>query len=114
MNSCGSSRLVMNLIPVIKKLWNGASYPTDSLKCKYSEAKITNPNSNTYSCLQQSYADHISFIGENEESSESTSFLNKLKATRIAANINRLIIGHININSIWNKSEIVLKATLIY
>ena len=108
LNSCGSSRLEMNLIPVIKKLWNGASYPTDSLKCKYLEAKITNPNSHTCSCLEQLYADNISFIGENEESSESTSFFNKLKATRIAANINRLMIGHININSVWNKSEIAL------
>ena len=43
-------------------------------------------------------------IDENEDSSESTSFLNKLKATRIA-NINRLMINHINTNSIRNKFE---------
>ena len=95
----------MNLIFVIKKLWNDASYPTDSPEYKYSEAKTI---------LEQSPTDNISFIDEKDESSESTSFLNKLKATRIATNINRLMIGHININSIWNKSEIVLKATLIY
>ena len=71
-----------------------------------SEAKITNPNTNIYSCLEQSSTDKISFIDENEESSESTSFLNKLKATRIA-NINRLMIGHININSIRNKFEML-------
>ena len=39
-----------------------------------------------------------SFIAENEESSVSTFFLNKLKARRIT-NINRLMI-HININTI--------------
>ena len=64
-----------------------------------SEAKITKPNTNIYSCLEQSSTDKISFIDESEESSESTSFLNKLKATHIA-NTNRLMIGHVNINSI--------------
>ena len=59
-----------------------------------------------YSCLEQSSTNNIRFIDENEESSESTSFLNKLKATRIA-NINRLMIGHININSIRNKFEML-------
>ena len=59
-----------------------------------------------YSCLEQSSTNNIHFIDENEESSESTSFLNKLKATRIA-NINRLMIGHININSIRNKFEML-------
>ena len=106
----------MNLISVIKKLWNDASYPTDSLDYKYSEAKKTNPNTNIYSYLEQSSTDNISFIDENEESSESTSFLNKLKATRIA-NTNRLMIGHVNINSIRNNlkcSEIALKAIWIY
>ena len=78
-----------------------------------SEAKITNPNTNIYSCLEQSSTDKISFIDESEESSESTSFLNKLKATRIA-NTNRLMIGHVNINSIRNKFEIALKAIWIY
>ena len=106
LNSYGSSRLAMNLISVIKKLWNDASYPTDSLEYKYSESKKTNPNTNIYSCLEQSSTDNISFIDENEKSSESTSFLNKLKATRIA-NINRLMIGHININSIRNKFEML-------
>ena len=71
-----------------------------------SEAKITNPNTNIYSYLEQSSTDKISFIDENEESSESTSFLNKLKATRIA-NANRLMIGHVNINSIRNKFEML-------
>ena len=104
LNNYGSSRLGMNLISVIKKLWNDASYPTDSLDFKYSEAKITNPNTNIYSCLEKSSTDNISFIDENEESSESTSFLNKLKVTGIA-NINRLMIGHININSIRNEFE---------
>ena len=106
LNSYVSSRLVMNLISVIEKLWNDVSYPTDSLECKHSEAKITNPSPNIYSCLGQSFTDNISFIDENEESSERTSFLNKLKATRIA-NINRLMIGHININSIQNKFEML-------
>ena len=59
-----------------------------------------------YSCLEQSSTNNIRFIDENEESSESTSFLNKLKATRIA-NINRLMIGHIKINSIQNKFEML-------
>ena len=76
------------------------------LNINISEAKITNPNANIYSCLEQSSTDNISFIDENEKSSESTSFLNKLKATRIA-NINRLMIGHININSIRNKFEML-------
>ena len=92
----------MNLISVIKKLH--ASYPTDSLDYKYSKVKITNPNSNICSCLEQLSTNNIIFIDENEESSKSTSFLNKLKATRIAS-INRLMIGHININSIRNKFE---------
>ena len=35
----------------------------------------------------------------NEENSESKPFLNKLKATH-TANINKLMIGHITINSI--------------
>ena len=59
-----------------------------------------------YYCLEQSSTDNVSLIDENEESSESTSSLNKLKATRIA-NINRLMIGHININSIRNKFEML-------
>ena len=87
----------MNLISVIKKLWNDASYPTDSPKYKYSEAKTI---------LEQSLTDNISFIGEKDESSERTSFLNKLKATRIA-NINRLMIDHISLNSIRNKLEML-------
>ena len=68
--------------------------------------KKTNLNTYLYSCLEQSSTDNISFIDGNDESSESTSFLNKLKATRIA-NINRLMIGHININSIRNKFEML-------
>ena len=96
----------MNLISVIKKLWNDASCPTDSLDYKYSEGKITNPNTNIYSCLEQSSTDNISFKDENEESSESSLFLNKLKATRIA-NIKRLMIGHINMNSIRNEFEML-------
>ena len=60
-------------------------------KKKNSEAKKTNLNTNIYSCPEQSSTDNISFIDENEESSESTSFLNKSKATCIA-NINRLMI----------------------
>ena len=59
-----------------------------------------------YSCLKQPSTNNIIFIDENEESSENTSFPNKLKATRIA-NTNRLIIGHININSIRNKFEML-------
>ena len=54
LNSYGPSKLAMNLIFVIKKLWNDASYPTDSIDYKYSEAKKTNPNTNIYSCLEQS------------------------------------------------------------
>ena len=77
LNSYGSSRLVMNFISVIKKLLNNASYPTNSLDYKYSEAKIINSNTNIHSSL----ASNISFVHENEESSESTSFLNKLKST---------------------------------
>ena len=52
---------------------------------------------------------NISFIDENEESSESPLFLNELKATCLA-NINRLMIGHINTNSIRNKFEIHLNS----
>ena len=96
----------MNLISVIKKLWNDASCPTDSLDYKYSEGKITNLNTNIYSCLEQSSTDNISFKDENEESSESSLFLNKLNVTRIA-NIKRLMIGHINLSSIRNKFEML-------
>ena len=55
---------------------------------------------------KKSMKDNISFIDENEESSECTSFLKKIKATRIA-NINRLMIGHININSSRNKFKML-------
>ena len=55
---------------------------------------------------KKSMKDNISFIDENEESSECTSFFKKLKATRIA-NINRLMIGHININSSRNKFKML-------
>ena len=109
LNSYGSSRLAMNLISVIKKLWNEASYPTDFHKYKYSAAKITNPNTNIYSCLEQSSTGNISYIDENEDSNESTSFLIKLKAT-CTAKINRLTVGHININC----SQIALKTICIY
>ena len=81
------------------------SYP-DSLEYKYWEPKITNPDTNIYSCLEQSSTNNISFIDENEESSGSASFLNKLKTTRIA-NINRLMIDHMNINSIRNIFEML-------
>ena len=97
---------VSNEFDLCNKLWNDASCTTDFHEYEYLKAKITNPNTNIYSCLEQSSTDNISFIDENEESSESTSFLNKLKATRIA-NINRLMIGHININSIRNKFEML-------
>ena len=56
-----------------------------------------------------SSTNNISFIDENEESSESPPFLNELKATRLA-NINRLMIGHINTNSIRNKFEMHLNS----
>ena len=45
-------------------------------------------------------------MDENKQSSESTSFLNKLKAIR-TANIKRLMIGHINMNFIRNKFEML-------
>ena len=45
-------------------------------------------------------------MDENEESIETTSFLNILKAKRIA-NISKLMIGHINKNSIRNKFKIL-------
>ena len=62
-----------------------------------------------YYCLEQSSTDNISVIDENEEGSESTSLLNKLKATRIA-NINRLMIGHVNMlsNSIKGNLDILM------
>ena len=104
LNSYGSSSLAMNLISVIKKWLKNASYPTNSLDYKYSEAKLINPNTNIYFSLASN--DNIGFIHENEESSESTSFLNKLKSTYVA-NINRLMIGHININFIRNKFEML-------
>ena len=106
LNGFGSSRLAINLISVIKKLWNDASYPTDFLKYKYSKAKITNPNIKIYSHLERSSTDNSSFTDENEENIESTFSLKKLKATRIA-NIKRLIIGHININSVQYKFEML-------
>ena len=89
LNSYSSSSLSVDLNSVIKKLRHDASYPRDSLEYKYSEAKITNPNTNIYYCLEQSSTDDIIFTDENEESSQTTSFLDKLKATRIA-NTNRL------------------------
>ena len=52
-----------------------------------------------------SSTNNISFIDENEESSESPLFLNELKATCLA-NINRLMIGHINTNSIRNEMHL--------
>ena len=82
LNSNGSSRLATKLISVIKQLWNDASYPTDSLDYKYLEAKIRNPNTNIYPCLEQSSTDNISFIDENKECNESTSFHSKLKRQR--------------------------------
>ena len=106
LNSYGSSGLAMNLISVIQNLWNDSSYPTDSLELKYLNVKMTKLNTNIYSRLEQSSTDNISFIDENEESRESTSFLNKWKATRVA-NINKWMIGHININSIRCKSEML-------
>ena len=81
------------------------SYP-DSLEYKYLEPKITNLDINIHPCLEQSSTDNISFIDENEESSGSTSFVNKLNTTRIA-NINRLMIGHMIVNSIRNKFEML-------
>ena len=45
-------------------------------------------------------------MDENEDSSETIFFLNKLKTTRIV-NIKRLMIGHINVNSIQNKFEML-------
>ena len=94
----------MNLISVIKKLWNDASYLTDSVKYQYSEPKLTIVNTNIYSPQEQLCNNNINLMDANEENSESTPFLNKLKATH-TANINKLMIGHITINSIWNKFE---------
>ena len=48
----------------------------------------------------------IIFVDENEESGESTSFVNKIKSNALA-NINRLMIGHINTNSIQNRFEVL-------
>ena len=87
-------------------MWNDANYLTDFCEYKSSEAKKKTLNTHIYSCLEQSSTDNITFINENEESNESTSFLNKLKTTCIA-NIKRLMIGNININSIENKFEIL-------
>lgn len=67
LNSYGSSRLTMHLISVIIKNWNDASYPKDSLKCLCSEHNIPNPNTNIYSCLEQSSTDNVSFADENEQ-----------------------------------------------
>ena len=97
LNSCRSSDLAIHSISVIKKWGNDARYTTDSLEYQYLEAKRANPNTNIYSCLEQPSTDDNSFIDDNKECSEGTSFFNKLKATRIA-NINRLLIGHVNIN----------------
>ena len=81
---------------------NDASYTIDSFEYKYLKAKVTNRNTNIYSFLGQSSSDNFSFIVENEESSETTYFLNKLKVTRTAS-INRLIIDDININFARNE-----------
>ena len=43
-----------------------ASYSTDFLDYKFSEAKITNPKTNIYSCLEQSSTDNISFSLTNQ------------------------------------------------
>ena len=67
LNSYGSSRLTMHLISVIIKNWNDASYPKDSLKYLCSEHNIPNPNTNIYSCLEQSSTDNVSFADENEQ-----------------------------------------------
>lgn len=60
------------------------------------------PNTSIYTCLEKSSTDNVRFIDENEESNENTSFLNKLKAGCVGNNL-RLIIDHININSMQNK-----------
>lgn len=78
----GSSRMAMNKILVIKKLWNGTNYSKDYLEYLYSEAKITNRNTNMYSRVEQSSSDNSSFMDENEETSESTSLFSKLKTMR--------------------------------
>lgn len=68
-----------------------------------------------YPCPESS-TDIINFMYENEERNENTSFLDTLKAMHIA-NINRLKIGLVNRNSIWNKFEchqIALKATWLH
>ena len=69
-------------------------------------SRITKPNTNIYFCLEQSSTDNISFIDETEESTENTFFFKKVKAMCIA-NINRLMIAHIKINSIQIKSEML-------
>ena len=56
-------------------------------------------NTNIYSPQEQLCNNNINLMDANEENSESTPFLNKLKATH-TANINKLMIGHITINSI--------------
>ena len=43
LNSYGSSRLAMNLISIIKKMWNDASYPTNSLEYKYIGSQNNKP-----------------------------------------------------------------------
>ena len=83
--------LAMNWISAIKIFWNDASYPTDSLEYERAKAEITNPNTNIHFRLEQSSTMNISFMDENQDKSESTSFLTKLKATPIT-NINRLMI----------------------
>ena len=69
-NSYSSSRLAMSLISVIKKLWNNASYPTNFRGYKYSEANVTNLNTNIFFSWTIMYRN------------ESTSFLHKLNAMR--------------------------------
>ena len=70
LNSYGSSRLAMNLISIIKKCEMMLAIQHILLNINLLESKITSPNANIYSCLEQSSTDNISFIDENEESNE--------------------------------------------
>ena len=78
---------------------NDASSATDSLKHQYSEVNLTNLTINKQSHFEHSSTYNISFIDGNEKSSERTCFFNTLNATYIG-NINKLMRGNININSI--------------
>ena len=85
LNEHGTLRLAMNYIATIRKLWNNVSYP----KCNFGLKPIK--PAETFKAIESNWED-----GSFET----------LKKIQIK-NVNRVAIGHININSIRNKFDML-------